>query len=382
MPQLLSQYVLIDSFCLILAGLVLRKCFRGTVKELSYNYFTMTVYAVILYILGDMGWAIIEYTDFPGRIVTAYVVMTIYYVTPAFLSFFWYMFCEARIDKKSKFLQKGWIAFLPVIILTVLVVISSCGSYIVFSYEGGAYQRGPLYPAALVLEYISAVFSIAHAIVVILRHFRSSRANNLNVLLSFAVYPVLFGAMQIVFYSLPLESVGFALMLVSVLLDMKETEIMQDTLTQMNNRRCLNRYLETTFRLKSTRENICMCMIDIDGFKKINDTYGHVSGDEALTVTANVIKKTVNQINGFAARFGGDEFVIVFQKSEDAHPELLGHQLNESLALAAADAGLEYPLTLSVGFMTFDTATMKDASDLIKSADKYLYHNKAKSKAE
>lgn len=86
-----------------------------------------------------------------------------------------------------------------------------------------------------------------------------------------------------------------------------------DPLTQLYNRRYLTEYLDK--KIKSDDSHFAVALLDIDNFKKINDTYGHLYGDETLKAFAGILKNTVDGI-GIAARFGGEEFMIVFDSPE------------------------------------------------------------------
>ena len=91
----------------------------------------------------------------------------------------------------------------------------------------------------------------------------------------------------------------------------------KDELTQIANRRKLSEEADNAF------ENICIRgnrfaveMIDIDNFKKINDTYGHAMGDSCLVLLADVLKSVEND-NLFCARYGGDEFMLIYKGYTD-----------------------------------------------------------------
>ena len=87
----------------------------------------------------------------------------------------------------------------------------------------------------------------------------------------------------------------------------------QDPLTRMANRFRLNAYAEEAFSYaQENRVPIAMEILDIDYFKEYNDNYGHQEGDRCLVAIANAITELVEEQNGFCARYGGDEFVIIY----------------------------------------------------------------------
>lgn len=86
-----------------------------------------------------------------------------------------------------------------------------------------------------------------------------------------------------------------------------------DPMTKIANRFRLNDYSEEIFTEAYTRgESIAVCMMDVDFFKEYNDNYGHQKGDECLIAVANTLREMAVAHDGFCARYGGDEFVIIY----------------------------------------------------------------------
>lgn len=90
----------------------------------------------------------------------------------------------------------------------------------------------------------------------------------------------------------------------------QETRITIDMLTQINNRTKMMQYLEGKMNSNS-KYPLCCIMLDVNHFKEINDTYGHLEGDYALMSIAKVLKASCSCFPCLLARFGGDEFFVV-----------------------------------------------------------------------
>lgn len=140
-----------------------------------------------------------------------------------------------------------------------------------------------------------------------------------------------------------------------ILLSLRE-QATRDPLTGLANRRELDRYLADAV---SRDGLIALLMIDLDGFKAINDTHGHPIGDQVLTVIAARIDEVVGS-DGLAARYGGDEFTIVLTDERAAGASTLAEELlvamNEPIALPTMDleAGLSIGVALAEGPVDID----------------------------
>lgn len=111
----------------------------------------------------------------------------------------------------------------------------------------------------------------------------------------------------------------------------QDQQIYNDALTNLNNRRHLNHFLEERLSKASPERPVTVYMIDINGFKSINDRFGHVEGDNALRFFADVFRDVGSRYNAFIARYGGDEFSLVLD-SASVKPEAVVEALNQEIA--------------------------------------------------
>ena len=133
-----------------------------------------------------------------------------------------------------------------------------------------------------------------------------------------------------------------------------------DSLTKLNNRRCL--------------ENIgdydSLILGDIDHFKKINDTYGHTTGDEVLVQISLVLKKYIRETD-LVCRWGGEEFLILLKNCNDEVAFLKADLLKEKIKELSDFFGFD--ITMSFGISNLSNNTLEDA---INKADKAMYKSK------
>ena len=105
-----------------------------------------------------------------------------------------------------------------------------------------------------------------------------------------------------------------------------------DTLTGIYNRRFMEKGLEENIRsLSRAGKPLSVMMLDIDFFKRYNDTYGHSAGDDCLKTVAGAVAGCVEYADNFAARYGGEEFVVVLPDTEEAGAELIAEKIIKTI---------------------------------------------------
>jgi diguanylate cyclase (GGDEF)-like protein len=149
-----------------------------------------------------------------------------------------------------------------------------------------------------------------------------------------------------------------------------------DGLTGLFNHRHFQEKLAEEFsRLERFSEPISLLIIDIDHFKKINDTYGHPVGDAVLKKVSGIIRKTIRNID-IPARYGGEEFAVILLGTDANGALKMADRLRRSVADAGFSSGQNtFSVTVSIGISTY-TREMKKREDLVEQADKALYYAK------
>jgi len=156
-----------------------------------------------------------------------------------------------------------------------------------------------------------------------------------------------------------------------------------DALTGMANRYRMNTYLETAFQSAyQKRQPIAIEILDIDYFKKINDTYGHQVGDDYIIEIAECLQGLRLHGNVFCARYGGDEFVIIYMNYQEDEVLKIANELKRSVEKKALphpeDAG--NVVTISQGICWGIPSGYQKAWDYLRAADNNLYQVKQDSR--
>ncbi len=155
------------------------------------------------------------------------------------------------------------------------------------------------------------------------------------------------------------------------------TIALTDDLTGLPNRRCFQILLAQRVRMGTqTAEPFALGLIDLDGFKPINDVHGHPVGDEVLRQVADRLAKAMDG-RGSAVRMGGDEFAILCDGIDTRGDAIaLGEQIQAIFATPFAVESLSIPLTSACGFALFP-ASAAEPGELVRLADAALYRAKA-----
>ncbi|HEY6872675.1 MAG TPA: diguanylate cyclase [Geobacteraceae bacterium] len=154
----------------------------------------------------------------------------------------------------------------------------------------------------------------------------------------------------------------------------------QDTLTGIANRRFFNEFLYNEWRqaLRNTQP-FSIIMIDIDCFKAFNDTYGHQTGDNCLSMVASALQHVVKRPKDLLARYGGEEFVVVLPDTGSEGALLLAENMRatvERLGIRNEASTAGDTVTVSIGVATGLPGRDSTPEALIAAADKALYHAK------
>ncbi len=153
-----------------------------------------------------------------------------------------------------------------------------------------------------------------------------------------------------------------------------EYQAYHDPLTQLANRARLHKLLEVAWARRSARGELALLFVDLDRFKQVNDSLGHVAGDELLLLVARRLERSV-RAGDAVARFGGDEFVVVCENiaSRDEALQIAG-RIRESLARTYRLSSGEATVAASVGIAIDDQQETVD--DLLRDADMAAYRAK------
>ncbi len=150
-----------------------------------------------------------------------------------------------------------------------------------------------------------------------------------------------------------------------------------DTLTGLYNRR----YFEERLEVEAEKSfysgiSLSLVMVDIDHFKKINDTFGHTEGDQILCKISSLLKNSIRR-KDTVARYGGEEFILILPEASLEQSFVIAERIRQSVENTPFEVGrTQVNLTLSVGISSFPSHRVKSKEELVEMADQALYDAK------
>lgn len=152
---------------------------------------------------------------------------------------------------------------------------------------------------------------------------------------------------------------------------------LEDKLTGLSNQVALSQYISNIDKNYTSDDYICMFFIDIDNFKKINDTYGHLIGNELLISLSNLLKE---KKYNFTGRWGGDEFMIIEKNLSDEEMKNIADSLIIDISNMKFKEDLDLTITCSIGLAKMKNDTSFDFDKLLTITDKQLMSAKKSGK--
>ena len=254
--------------------------------------------------------------------------------------------------------------------LMIALVISNLWTHGLFTVNEGGYVRGKLFQLEMgLLVAITTVFSVK-----LLLHARSEtdpiKRGHMKLVSSFPLCLLIAWLLTLAGESFPIISVAITIELLCLYMGTSTQQISMDKLTQVNNRQNLLSFLE--YKCVNHSEKLFLFMMDLDYFKTINDTYGHLEGDDALIRAAKALKMSCGEFRRrpYIARYGGDEFIVVIESTKQEADQLL-ENIRKNLEALNANANKPYKLAFSIGVAEYHPGM--DANALIEAADSELY---------
>ena len=305
-----------------------------------------------------------------------HVMCVIFFSLHTVFGYFWLMYCIRRLfPEKVLSLKARIITKIPIVISFVLVLASVKTGWVYKISKFNIYNRGDF---VWIPTVFMILYWIASSIIIIKDTSQQDKARERVVYIIMLLFPVptLIGnLLQMRFFGMTIVWICSALSLQMIFVNMQNNQLSRDMLTGLYNRRRTNQQIEWELsKLNDAKYKLFFIMIDVDKFKKINDEFGHLVGDQALIDVSNILRRSFKK-RDFIGRFGGDEFIVIGRVKTESDINMLLDKMNTVIE-EENKKDKEYKLSLSAGFKIYGKGEKVTIDDVISAADKEMYEIK------
>lgn len=348
-------------------------------KSGKKRLFVISVWFAAAANMFDFLWNMIMTKSIIVPVFAAYGVNFMYFLCFGCSAYFFFLYAEAarKNDIRNKRELLGMSA-VPLAFLVFLLICSVKTGWLFYFDSDMTYHRGPLYYAQHILSYGYIVYAALEALFMAMKKESFIYRDEYLSIASFVVPTLIFGVFQMFLQNLPIISVGVVISFLLVYISSMRLLISLDPLTGINNRREFLLQLGSKAESLKQGEKLYFLFMDIDGFKQINDTYGHNEGDHVLELVALVLREICHETGDLCARYGGDEFAVVKTAEENENIASFCNKICKKVEEENEKSGVSYYLQLSIGCAEYVPG--ESIQDLILRADSDMYANKEKNR--
>jgi diguanylate cyclase (GGDEF)-like protein len=365
----------VDIFSLIILAFI----FGNTNKRAEHTFVQQRLFlsilgAIALLLAADAITRVVD--GKPGT--AAYcanwaATLALYAVTPV-VACLYAMYADYQAYRREKRFRKlGWplAAFIALVAAFNLSSVFTGWTFTIT--DGNRYARGPF----IAIHTLSCMALLTYTVIFILWNRKRIDRRHLPTLLAFGLIPAAATALQAISSELSLVWGSMALAMLLLYLNMQDRRMDTDYLTGVYNRRMLDSYLRERVQAGSPRKSFSAILIDLDGFKEINDTLGHAAGDDALTDAVSLIRGCTRH-GDFISRWGGDEFLIILDIQRREALEDMVNRLRACFDRFNGSGRKPYRLGFSTGYDVYDMGSGMEPDQFVKRIDAMMYRDKKK----
>ena len=281
------------------------------------------------------------------------------------------LYVDFQLGYSESELRRYQWRLLPLVLSESLVLYNLLVSPILFSVRSdGLYYRESLFVLETVCSYSYMIYTFFR----VCQQWNQQERSLLQPLILFHLIPVIGVVAQILLYGTGFAWPSVALALLVCYIYIQNRQIGTDYLTSANNRLQVDRQLHRRLH-DAPKQPFSALMIDIDNFKGINDTHGHLVGDEALIQTVQILRQLLRR-NDFLARYGGDEFLILTDNHTAGELDGMAERIRQKFDHFNQHSGKPYQLTLSIGHAVFDPQSQQAPEEFLAMVDERMYAKK------
>ena len=255
-------------------------------------------------------------------------------------------------------------------LISIVLLVINIFYPLVFSVSDGRYQRGFAY----IIFLLFAAFYILDSLYLYVKRVKKNGSLKLFPVHIFLIPVILGVVIQAFFVEIAITWTSIAISVAGIMTALKNEIIFTDCLTGLYNRE----YLEFLHKRACNKKGcwVSGIMIDLNGFKQINDNYGHAEGDLALCIVADLLLKSFSEY-GVVTRYAGDEFVIMLNTTDDQLIQKIIKSAKKNFVTENEKNDKPYQLSASMGYAITNLSN-ETIDDFMNRIDEQMYQDKMK----
>lgn len=255
-------------------------------------------------------------------------------------------------------------------LISIVLLVINIFYPLVFSVSDGRYQR----EFAYIIFLIFAAFYILDSLYLYVKRVKKNGSLKLFPVHIFLIPVILGVVIQAFFVEIAITWTSIAISVAGIMTALKNEIIFTDCLTGLYNRV----YLEFLHKRACNKKDcwVSGIMIDLNGFKQINDNYGHAEGDLALCIVADLLRKSFSEY-GVVTRYAGDEFVIMLNTTDDQLIQKIIKSAKKNFVTENEKSDKPYQLSASMGYAITNLSN-ETIDDFMNRIDEQMYQDKMK----
>lgn len=367
----------INIAAMILLGVVILLAYKSLDRKDSLNSkFLCTCFIIVIGTLFETITCIINRRPEQWMIAFSKLMHICLFANAPVMSYAWYNFVYIWVMPGVKInFRKHILLLFPIVINLFITVMSLTKGWVFNISELNVYQRGSLFYISSAIIY----FYLFCSLLLLFKQRKKIIRQEYVPLAIFGVLPMLGGLAQTMFYGTLLMWSSCAFSLVIVYNFLQQRMVNLDTLTGAWTRGSFQYYISQRIKKKGD-DRFGAIVIDLDGLKLINDEYGHLEGDQAITKAVQLVKSTLNQTS-VIARLGGDEFVVVIDCTSREYLAERVNKIKSAFSQYNRTSDKRYKLEFSIGADIYNV-NFSSFEQFLHHVDTLMYDNKKQNKVK
>lgn len=300
------------------------------------------------------------------------ITNSLFYLSMTMIGYKWLNYVYICIFKEDLQPKIKRLLQTPIVILIFLILSNHFTHFLFVIDRANLYYRGEGIYIHWIISWSYIILATVTSLYVSFQTKSKFQRGEILPYFYFAIAPIIGSIIQMHYHSAASFQVAITISLLMIFFSYQNNMIQKDPLTGLKNRHVLDQYFDRL--ISPYLSPLSIIMIDVDKFKRINDEYGHLVGDQALQTTAAILNDYFikNHPSSNLYRYGGDEFIVVDTCLDKDKLE----KIKQDLLQEYQSLDIIYPLSVSIGYSCGNVYSEETIKKVVQEADKNMYKQK------